>query len=52
MEKKSQKKMFNESEEKYTKKIKLVGWLFYGISTIIGYLMPNHVYTYIFNRYL
>ena len=25
----------------------LVG--FYGISTLVGYLMPNHVYTYILN---
>ena len=25
----------------------LVG--FYGISTIVGYLMPNHLYTYTFN---
>ena len=24
---------------------------FYGISTIVGYLMPNHVYTYILNIY-
>ena len=27
----------------------LVG--FYGISTTVGYLMPNHLYTYIFNIY-
>ena len=27
----------------------LVG--FYGISTIVGYLMPNHLYTYILNVY-
>ena len=27
---------------------KRVGWLgFYGISTIVGYLIPNSVYTYI-----
>ena len=28
----------------------LVGWLvrFYGILTIVGYLMPNPFYTYIF----
>ena len=25
--------------------------LFYGISTIVGYLMPNPVYTYILNIY-
>ena len=24
---------------------------FYGISTIVGYLMPNPLYTYILNRY-
>ena len=32
------------------------GWLdmvrFYGISTTIGYLMPNPVYTYILNIYM
>ena len=27
----------------------LVG--FYGISTIVGYLMPNPLYTYIWNKY-
>ena len=29
----------------------MVGWLveFYGISTIVGYLMPNPLYTYILN---
>ena len=27
----------------------LVG--FYGISTIVAYLMPNHLYTYILNIY-
>ena len=28
------------------------GWVgFYGISTIVGYLMPNPLYTYIFNIY-
>ena len=27
----------------------LVG--FYGISTIVGYLMPNPIYTYILNRH-
>ena len=28
------------------------GWLgFYGISTIVGYLMPNPLYTYILNIY-
>ena len=26
--------------------LKLVGW-FYGISTLLGYLVPNPVYTYI-----
>ena len=32
---------------------KLVGWLigFYGISTIVGYLIQNSVYTYILNIY-
>ena len=31
----------------------MVGWLvmFYGISTLIGYLIPNPVYTYILNIY-
>ena len=31
----------------------LVVWLFgfYGISTIVGYLMPNPLYTYILNIY-
>ena len=24
---------------------------FYGISTIVGYLMPNHLYTYILDIY-
>ena len=24
---------------------------FYGISTIVGYLMPNALYTYILNKY-
>ena len=30
--------------------ITLVGWLvvFHGISTLVGYLMPNPVYTYIY----
>ena len=28
-----------------------VGLFFYGKSTIIGYLMPNPVYTYILNIY-
>ena len=27
----------------------LVGLFFYGISTIVGYLMPNPVFTYILN---
>ena len=28
------------------------GWVgFYGISTIVGYLMPNPFYTYILNIY-
>ena len=28
------------------------GWVgFYGISTIVGYLMPNFLYTYILNIY-
>ena len=25
------------------------GWVFYGISTIVGYLMSNPLYTYILN---
>ena len=31
----------------------MVGWLvvFYGTSILIGYLMPNPVYTYILNIY-
>ena len=29
----------------YSVGIELVG--FYGISTVVGYLMPNHVFTYI-----
>ena len=31
----------------------IIGWLvdFYGISTLVGYLMPNPVYTYILNLY-
>ena len=40
--------------------VKLMGWLvrFYGISTIAGYLMPCHLYTYVliirgaFNKFL
>ena len=36
--------------------MKLVGWLdgwlgFYGISIIVGYLMPNSIYTFILNIY-
>ena len=27
------------------------GWLFYGISTLVGYLMQNPIYTYILNVY-
>ena len=26
-------------------------WLFYGILTLVGYLMPNNLYTYILNIY-
>ena len=29
----------------------LFGWAFYGVSTIVGYLMPNPVFTYILNIY-
>ena len=29
----------------------LVWFGFFGISTIVGYLMPNHLYTYILNIY-
>ena len=25
---------------------------FYGIATIVGYLMPNSVFTYVFNKWL
>ena len=29
-----------------------LGWVgFYGISTIVGYLMPNPIFIYIFNIY-
>ena len=34
---------------KYNQGIGLVG--FYGISTLVGYLMPNPVHTYMFNKY-
>ena len=27
----------------------LADWLFYGVSTLVGYLIPNHVYAYILN---
>ena len=30
----------------------MVGWLFYGILTFIGYLKPNPVYTYILDIYV
>ena len=33
----------------FTLNFDLVG--FYGISTIVGYLMPNPLYTYILNTY-
>ena len=35
----------------YEMKIKLVGWLVgsYGMSILIGYLMPNPIYTYTLN---
>ena len=33
-------------------KYRWFGWVwFYGISTIVGYLMPNPLYTYIYNIY-
>ena len=37
-----------------TERLWLVGWFagFYGISTILGYLMSNHVYAYISNMYI
>ena len=31
---------------------KMVGWLEYGISTTVGYLMSNHVCAYISNIYM
>ena len=33
--------------------MKLVGWVgFYGLSTTVGYLMSNPVYTYIYIKYI
>ena len=29
----------------------LISWVFYSISTLVGYLMPDPVYTYISNIY-
>ena len=31
--------------------LKIISIRFYGISTIVGYLMPNPLYTYILNIY-
>ena len=37
---------------RFKKIIWLVGWVVsYGISTLVGYLMPNPLYTYILNIY-
>ena len=38
-----------QSVQPKSARVSLVG--FYGISTIIGYLMPNPLYTYILNIY-
>ena len=42
-----------KKESDYKRKIESwFGWVgFYGISTIVGYLMPNPLYTYILNIY-
>ena len=40
---------YSTAADDWTQKIGLVG--FYGISTIIGYLMPNPLYTYILDIY-
>ena len=40
---------YEREKYKYIRITKLVGWLlFYGISTLEGYLMPNPVYIYIY----
>ena len=46
-------RLFNAKSSLYTD-IKYIrfGWVgFYGISTIVGYLMPNLLYTQILNTY-
>ena len=35
----------------YISNIKDLVW-FYGISTIVGHLMPNYIYTYIYIKYI
>ena len=38
--------------DKHIGKVVWLSWFgFYGISTIVGYLMPNPLYTYILNIY-
>ena len=46
-------RLFNTKSSLYIY-IKYIGFnliVFYGISTIVGYLMPNLLYTYILNIY-
>ena len=47
------RRLFNVklSSYKYIKYIEFALVGFYGISTIVGYLMPNALYTYILNIY-
>ena len=47
-------RLFNAKSSSYIY-IKYIGFglfWFYGISTIVGYLMPNFVYTYILDIYM
>ena len=46
-------RLFNAKSSLYIYiKYSWFGWVgFYGISTIVGYLMPNPLYTYILNIY-
>ena len=41
--------IYIKREREREREFGLVG--FYGISTIVGYLMPNHLYTYIYIKY-
>ena len=45
--------LFNATSSLYIciKYISFGGFEFYGISTIVGYLIPNLIYTFIFNIY-